>query len=85
MIGQAGLPAVAGAASVPPSNPETAGAMPARNLGRTGYRVGIFGLGGQAALERGHIDEVAVPLINRALDLGINYLDTSSIYGGPER
>ena len=25
------------------------------------------------------------PLIERALDLGVNYLDTSSIYGGPER
>jgi len=28
---------------------------------------------------------VAVPVIERALDLGVNYLDTSSIYGGPER
>jgi aryl-alcohol dehydrogenase-like predicted oxidoreductase len=85
VIGQAALPTVASAASVSPSNSETAGAMPTRNLGKTDYRVGIFGLGGQAALERGHNDEVAVPLINRALDLGINYLDTSSIYGGPER
>jgi predicted aldo/keto reductase-like oxidoreductase len=28
---------------------------------------------------------VAVPIIERALDLGVNYIDTSSIYGGPER
>jgi aryl-alcohol dehydrogenase-like predicted oxidoreductase len=28
---------------------------------------------------------VAVPLVERALDLGVNYVDTSSIYGGPER
>ena len=28
---------------------------------------------------------MAVPLIERALDLGVNYIDTSSIYGGPER
>ena len=59
--------------------------MPTRNLGQTGYKVGIFSLGGQAALERGHNDAVAVPLVERALDLGVNYLDTSSIYGGPER
>ncbi len=68
-----------------PENPRTASAMPMRNLGRTGYRVGIFSLGGQAALERGRNEAVAVPLVERALDLGVNYLDTSSIYGGPER
>ena len=62
--------------------PET---MPTRNLGKTGRRVGIFGLGGQAALERPHNEAVAVPIIERALDLGVNYLDTSAIYGGPER
>lgn len=67
------------------SNPKTASAMPTRNLGRTGHRVGIFSLGGQAALERGHNEAVAVPLVERALDLGVNYIDTSSIYGGPDR
>jgi hypothetical protein len=60
-------------------------AMPTRNLGRTGYRVGIFSLGGQAALEKSNNFETAVPIIDRALDLGVNYIDTSSIYGGPER
>jgi uncharacterized protein len=68
-----------------PSNPRTPGAMPTRNLGKTGYTVGIFSLGGQAALERPDNFDVAVPVIERALDLGVNYLDTSSIYGGPER
>ena len=59
--------------------------MPTRNLGKTGYKVGIFSLGGQAALERPNNFDVAVPIINRALDLGVNYIDTSSIYGGPAR
>ena len=68
-----------------PVNPITATAMPTRNLGKTGFRVGIFSLGGQAALERGNNRDVAVPIIERALDLGVNYIDTSSIYGGPER
>jgi aryl-alcohol dehydrogenase-like predicted oxidoreductase len=68
-----------------PSNPATPAAMPTRNLGKTGYKVGIFSLGGQAALERASNFDAAVPIIERALDLGVNYIDTSSIYGGPER
>lgn len=60
-------------------------AMPTRNLGRTGYKTGIFSLGGQAALERPNNEAAAVPIIDRALDLGVNYIDTSSIYGGKDR
>ena len=59
--------------------------MPTRNLGKSGYRVGVFSLGGQGALEAARNDAVAVPIVQKALDLGVNYLDTSSIYGGPER
>ena len=68
-----------------PANSKTPGAMPTRNLGKTGYKVAIFSLGGQAALEKANNFEIAVPIIERALDLGVNYIDTSSIYGGPER
>ncbi|HTV07343.1 MAG TPA: aldo/keto reductase [Acidobacteriaceae bacterium] len=59
--------------------------MPTRNLGKTGFRVGIFGLGGQGALEKPDNEDVAVPMIERALELGVNYFDTSAIYGGPHR
>ena len=68
-----------------PFNSKTHDAMPTRNLGKTGYKVGIFSLGGQAAIEHPNNWEVTLPLINRALDLGVNYIDTSSIYGGPDR
>jgi len=68
-----------------PLNPVTQSAMPTRNLGKTGYKVGIFSLGGQASLEKPNNFGVAVPIIERALDLGVNYIDTSSIYGGPDR
>jgi uncharacterized protein len=68
-----------------PSNPVTPDAMPTRNLGKSGYKVGIFSLGGQAALEKANNFDAAVPIIERALDLGVNYIDTSSIYGGPDR
>src|ERR1700756_873413 len=59
--------------------------MPTRNLGKTGFRVGIFGLGGQGALEKHNNEGVALPMIQRALELGCNYFDPSAIYGGPDR
>src|SRR5277367_3689860 len=72
--------------SNPPSpNSAASNSMPTRNLGKTGYKVGIFSLGGQAALEKANNEAIAVPIIERALDVGVNYVDTSSIYGGPER
>ncbi len=67
-----------------PANPRTEAAMPMRNLGRTGFRVGIFSLGGQAAVEQPDNFDVAVPIVERALDLGVNYIDTSARYGGVE-
>jgi aryl-alcohol dehydrogenase-like predicted oxidoreductase len=81
------IPSQASKATLPalPVNARTQAAMPTRNLGKTGYKVGIFSLGGQAALEKSNSFDVAVPIIERALDLGVNYIDTSSIYGGPER
>ncbi len=65
-----------------PYNPATAAAMPTRNLGKTGHRVGIFSLGGQAAIEQANNADVAVPIVERALDLGVNYIDTAAQYGG---
>lgn len=68
-----------------PFNPATAQAMPTRNLGRTGHKVGLFSLGGQAALEKADNERAALAIIERALDLGVNYLDTSARYGGEAR
>jgi aryl-alcohol dehydrogenase-like predicted oxidoreductase len=87
LLAQGAMVAQASAAAHPalPANSRTLAAMPTRNLGRTGYKVGIFSLGGQAALEKPNNFDNAVPIIERALDLGVNYIDTSSIYGGPER
>lgn len=55
--------------------------LPARPLGRTGHQVGIFSLGGQATLEQSGTTEESVAIINRALDLGVNYIDTAAAYG----
>lgn len=73
------------AAHALPMNAATADAMPTRNLGRTGYRTGIFSLGGQAAIEQPNNEAVAVPIVERAIDMGINYIDTAAQYGGTER
>jgi hypothetical protein len=75
------------AATLPPlpRNLRTPKAMPTRNLGRTGYRVGVFSLGGQAAIEQPDNAAVAIPIVERALDLGVNYVDTAAAYGGSER
>lgn len=93
LAGSAGLGFLAGAsnrsaeatpARAAPASaaPPTGDAMPARNLGRTGHRVPLFSLGGQAAIEASDNYDVAVPLIDRALDLGVNYIDTAAFYGG---
>ncbi len=55
--------------------------MPARRLGRTDYQVRLFSLGAQATVEQEGRQEEAVEIINRALDLGVNYIDTAPRYG----
>ncbi len=64
-----------------PYNPRIYQAMPTRNLGQTGHRVGIFSLGGQAVVETNDRD-TAEAIVNKAIDLGVNYIDTASSYGG---
>jgi len=55
--------------------------MPERALGRTGYRVRLFSLGGQATLEKPGTHDESIAIINRAIDLGVNYIDTAAAYG----
>jgi uncharacterized protein len=78
-----GLPGGAAGAAPPTAKPP--GPMPTRNLGRTGHRVGLFSLGGQGSIEKPNNADVAVPIVERAIDLGVNYIDTAPRYGGEER
>lgn len=57
------------------------GKLPLRPLGKTGYMVGIYSLGGQASIETPGKEEISFKIINRAIDLGINYIDTAAAYG----
>ena len=60
----------------PANNP-----MPTRPLGKTGHNVSLFSLGGLATVTQDGREEDAVAIINRALDLGVNFIDTASRYG----
>jgi aryl-alcohol dehydrogenase-like predicted oxidoreductase len=62
-------------------NAHATGAMPQRPLGRTGHNVKLFSLGGQATLEQYGTREESIGIINRAIDLGVNYIDTAAAYG----
>ena len=78
-VGAAGAAALA----IGAARPDAAPSMPERPLGRTGHEVKIFSLGGQATLEEGGTEEESVAIINRAIDLGVNYIDTAAAYGRP--
>lgn len=56
--------------------------LPKRPLGRTGFNVCLFSIGGQATLEDERKRNESVAIINKAIDLGVNYIDTASLYGG---
>jgi len=79
---------VSGQSNAPSAPSRTATAKTRCQLGiweRRDTKWAIFSLGGQAALEKPSNEGIAVPIIERSLDLGVNYIDTSSIYGGPDR
>jgi len=55
--------------------------MPKRKLGKTGFKVSLFSLGSGSTTAQVRQQEDAIEIINRALDLGINYIDTAPTYG----
>src|SRR4051812_26346361 len=61
--------------------------MTKRTLGRSGLRVTPIGLGGAwlGMTVYGFDDAIAEKAVHRALNSGINLIDTSPLYGGSER
>ena len=55
--------------------------IPKRPLGKTGHQVTIYSLGGLFTTSMHDRHDQAVEIINRAIDLGVNYIDTSALYG----
>ncbi|MFP4191891.1 MAG: aldo/keto reductase [Candidatus Hydrogenedentota bacterium] len=58
--------------------------LPTRRLGKIGYEATIFGLGagGNTPIMDLEQRDTGVAIVNRALDLGVNYIDTAASYGG---
>lgn len=85
MLGSAALASVLGrmnpfeaiAQTLDPGAP-----LPKRPLGQTGFNVCLFSIGGQATLEDERKHDESIAIINKAIDLGVNYIDTASAYGG---
>lgn len=56
--------------------------LPTHPLGRTGREVTLFGLGGEGVLRTYGQEPEAGKVIQRALDLGVNYFDSAPAYAG---
>src|SRR3954469_3813239 len=55
--------------------------MPMRTLGKTGAKVSVLAFGSGSRFLAYKDEEKALAALNRALDLGITYVDTAYAYG----
>src|SRR5437763_6822608 len=62
----------------------TLNSIPTRTLGRTGAKVSILAFGCGSRFLMYKQEDSALAILNRAIDLGISYLDTAYAYGDGE-
>jgi uncharacterized protein len=70
-----------GLAVTPALASEPSAKLPTRPLGRTGLQVPILGFGSGSRFLMYKEEEKALEALNRAIDLGITYIDTANSYG----
>jgi len=58
--------------------------LPRRRLGRTGLEVTALSMGGAGVGRDNVSDDEAIEAVHRAIELGMNYLDTAPLYGACE-
>lgn len=58
--------------------------IPKRRLGRTEEEVTVFGLGGEGILRTFGNEKTADQIINTAIDLGVNFMESARAYSGSE-
>lgn len=78
------LGAAAAGAAAPKLEADPKAGMPMRVLGKTGARVSILGFGSGSRFLMYKEEDKALEALNRAIDAGINYIDTAQSYGNGE-
>lgn len=71
----------AGIVAAPLLAAPTPAEFPTRKLGRTGIEVPILGFGGGSRFLMYQDEDQALEALNRAIDLGLRYIDTAQSYG----
>jgi uncharacterized protein len=74
----AGITILGGSGTAAPAAPQT---LPKRTLGRTGAQVSILAFGCGSRFLMYENEDEALSVLNRAVDLGITYLDSAYSYG----
>src|SRR3989442_13814996 len=82
-LGKSGiaLGAVAALPGLPPEGRTAAAGLPKRTLGRTGVQVSILTFGCGSRFLMYEAEDAALAILNRAIVLGISYLETAVAYG----
>src|SRR5215218_9396109 len=73
--------AAAGAAIVPSLGAAGAAKLPTRPFGKTGMDVPVLGFGSGSRFLMYEDEDQALRALERAIDLGITYIDTAHSYG----
>ena len=73
--------AVVGTALAPALGAAAPAKLPTRTFGRTGIEVSIVGFGSGSRFLMYEAEDKALEALNRAIDLGVTYIDTAHSYG----